>query len=66
MSTAIHQARGLIQFDDEVGRAATAAVVNEAEPANAGDVRRRQVRPRSTRQVGGSMPRPLWIYYERL
>ena len=66
MSNAIHLDRGLILFDNGAGGAANAAVNTKAETAGAGVARECDVRQPSASQEGGTMTRPLWIYYEHL
>ena len=68
MSTAIHLDRGLILLD---GGAVTAAVDNKAvnnkaKDADPGDARQCNARQPSAHQESRRMPRPLWVYYERL
>ena len=65
MSTAIHLDRALILFGDEAG-GAIAAGTNKAEAVSTGDACEHDAPQPSTRQKTSGMPRPLWIYYERL
>ena len=66
MSTTIHLDRALISSDNGPGGAIAVASTNKAQGVSAGDARERDDRRPSDRQKGGSMPRPLWIYFERL